>query len=128
MNNRTLDTKSNFGQRKAVLTFAKAILFNDSNLKWFLGSFENAETVLGMKLDPREKMPSVWIVVMLIWPSFQARHVEYRDPGDEEWDKFQKEITQEIQGAQDLVQEDQQEATSDRQLDEIDEQMRAWHR
>ena len=38
------------------------------------------------------------------------------------------EITQELDTAQELVSEEQQEATVGRQLDEIDDQMRAWSR
>ncbi len=58
----------------------------------------------------------------------QARNIEYKDPADEEWARFQKEITQELDTAQEIVTEDQEEATTGRQLEEIEEQMRAWNR
>merc|ERR1712061_139310 len=43
----------------------------------------------------------------------KARNIEYKDPAEEEWDRFQKEISQELNTAQDIV---------------ADEQMRAWSR
>ena len=58
----------------------------------------------------------------------QARNIEYKDPAEEEWALFQKEIVQELDTAQEMVTEDRQEATVGRQLEEIDEQMRAWSR
>lgn len=58
----------------------------------------------------------------------KARNIEYKDPAEEEWDRFQKEISQELNTAQDIVAEEQEEATVGRQLEEIDEQMRAWSR
>lgn len=58
----------------------------------------------------------------------QARNQEYKDPAEEEWAQFQKEIAVELDTAQDIVTEDQQEATIGRQLEEVDEQMRAWSR
>lgn len=58
----------------------------------------------------------------------QARNVEYRDPIEEEWERFQKEIKEETSKAQEIIAEDQEEATTERQIDEIDEQMRNWSR
>ena len=45
-----------------------------------------------------------------------------------EWEKFQKEISEEVSSAQDILVEDRIEATIDRQIEEIDEQMQAWNR
>lgn len=50
------------------------------------------------------------------------------DAAEEEWDRFRKEIVDEINTAQDILVEDRNEATIDRQIEEIDDQMRAWHR
>ncbi|KAK6644352.1 hypothetical protein RUM43_000619 [Polyplax serrata] len=58
----------------------------------------------------------------------KARNVEYRDPIEEEWERFQKEIKEETSKAQEIIAEDQEEATTERQIDEIDEQMRNWSR
>lgn len=58
----------------------------------------------------------------------KARHVQYVDTAEEEWEKFQKEIADEMTTAQDILVEDRNEATVDRQLEEIDDQIRAWHR
>ena len=58
----------------------------------------------------------------------QARNIEYKDPAEEEWDRFQKEISHELDTAHEIVAEEQEEATVGRQLEEIDEQMQAWSR
>ena len=50
------------------------------------------------------------------------------DTAEEEWAKFQKEMVEEMSVAQDILVEDRIKATNDRQIEEIDEQMRAWSR
>ncbi|XP_066600957.1 zinc finger protein 830 [Prorops nasuta] len=58
----------------------------------------------------------------------KARNVEYKDPKEEEWEKFQKEIKEEtIQSAQ-IIADDEEVATTERQLDEIEEQIQHWSR
>jgi len=58
----------------------------------------------------------------------KARNLEYKDPVEEEWDKFQKEIKEaEIQSTN-IINEEHEEATVERQIDEIDEQIRNWSR
>jgi zinc finger protein 830 len=58
----------------------------------------------------------------------QARNVEYRDPVEEEWERFQRAIKEEAEQSQQIIQDEQEEATAERQIDEIDEQMRNWSR
>lgn len=58
----------------------------------------------------------------------KARNVQFVDQGEEEWAKFQKEISDEVSAAQDILVEDRNEATADRQIEEIDEQIEAWRR
>uniref|UniRef100_A0A1B6EC79 ZNF380 coiled-coil domain-containing protein n=1 Tax=Clastoptera arizonana TaxID=38151 RepID=A0A1B6EC79_9HEMI len=58
----------------------------------------------------------------------KARNVEYRDPIQEEWERFQKEIKEESTVSTQIIQDDQEEATAERQIQEIDEQMRNWSR
>lgn len=58
----------------------------------------------------------------------KARNLEYKDPVEEEWDRFQKEIKAEADASNAIMAEDQVEATTERQIDEIDEQMRNWSR
>ena len=58
----------------------------------------------------------------------KARQVEYVNVEEEEWKKFQKEIADAENDAQDILIEDRNEATNDRQIEEIDEQMRQWKR
>lgn len=58
----------------------------------------------------------------------KVRNVDYKDPIEEEWDKFQKEIKEEAAQSAQIIADDQEEATTVRQLDEIEEQMRNWTR
>lgn len=58
----------------------------------------------------------------------KARGVEYKDADELEWAAFQKEIAVEVAASADLTAVDQMEETVDRQLEEIDDQMRAWSR
>jgi len=58
----------------------------------------------------------------------KARGVEYKNPEDLEWETFQKEIAAEVRESAELAAEEQLEETTGRQLEEIDEQMRAWSR
>ncbi|XP_026321967.1 zinc finger protein 830 isoform X2 [Hyposmocoma kahamanoa] len=58
----------------------------------------------------------------------KARNIEYKDPVEEEWDKFQKEIKEEASASAEIIAGEQEEATAERQIDEIDEQIRNWSR
>lgn len=58
----------------------------------------------------------------------KARNIEYKDPTEEEWDKFQKEIKEAEAQSMTIIHEEQEEATVERQIDEIDAQMRNWSR
>ena len=58
----------------------------------------------------------------------KARGVAYVDKDEEEWELFQREIETEMTVAQTILVEDRTEATVDRQIEEIDEQMEAWQR
>ncbi|KOC69906.1 Zinc finger protein 830 [Habropoda laboriosa] len=57
-----------------------------------------------------------------------VRNVEYKNPIEEEWEKFQKEIKEETAQSAQIIADDQEEATTERQLDEIEEQIRHWSR
>lgn len=58
----------------------------------------------------------------------KARHLEYKDPVEEEWEKFQQEIKAASDFSNAIIAEDQEEAITERQIDEIDEQIRNWNR
>ncbi|XP_012225427.1 zinc finger protein 830 [Linepithema humile] len=58
----------------------------------------------------------------------KARNVEYKDPMEEEWEKYQKEIKEEDAQSAQIIADDQEEATTERQMEEIEEQMRHWSR
>lgn len=58
----------------------------------------------------------------------KARNLEYKDPVEEEWDKFQKEIKAAADFSNAIIAEDQEESTAERQIGEIDEQIRNWSR
>lgn len=58
----------------------------------------------------------------------KARHSEYKDPVEEEWEKFQHEIKAASDFSNAIIAEEQEEAITERQIDEIDEQIRNWNR
>ncbi|GLV40969.1 uncharacterized protein CBL_04493 [Carabus blaptoides fortunei] len=58
----------------------------------------------------------------------KARNLEYKDPLEEQWEKFQKEIKEVNSKSAEIIADDQEEATTERQIDEIEEQMRNWSR
>ncbi|XP_034935809.1 zinc finger protein 830 [Chelonus insularis] len=58
----------------------------------------------------------------------RVRNVEYKDPIEEEWDRYLKEIKDETDHSAQLIAEDHEEATNERQLNEIDEQLSNWSR
>ena len=60
-------------------------------------------------------------------PISQARNVAYKDPIEEEWEKFQKEIKEETEQSAQIIGEDQEESATERQLDVIEEQLRNWN-
>ncbi len=56
----------------------------------------------------------------------KARHVPFKNPIDEEWDKFQKVIAEETNTSQNIIEEDVEEIQIDRNLIEIEEQISSW--
>lgn len=58
----------------------------------------------------------------------KARHLEYKDPIEEEWDKFRKEIKEAEVQSLTIINEEQEESTTERQIDEIDAQIKNWSR
>ncbi|KAG5882930.1 hypothetical protein JTB14_012657 [Gonioctena quinquepunctata] len=54
----------------------------------------------------------------------KARNQEYKDPIEEEWDKFVRAIKEADNESNAIIADDQDEATTERQIDEIDEQMK----
>lgn len=58
----------------------------------------------------------------------KARNVEYKDAAEEEWAKFQKEIREADYESLAMIAEDQEESTTERQIEEIDEQMKNFSR
>ncbi|CAN7983786.1 unnamed protein product [Ixodes hexagonus] len=58
----------------------------------------------------------------------KARNVEYKDPVEEEWEKFQKEIAEETNVSEAIMAEDVEESKVERDIEEIDEQIHNWQR
>lgn len=58
----------------------------------------------------------------------KVRNVEYKDPIEEEWERFQRAIKEEATVSAQIIMEDQEEAIAERQIHEIEEQMRNWSR
>uniref|UniRef100_A0A1B0GDZ0 ZNF380 coiled-coil domain-containing protein n=1 Tax=Glossina morsitans morsitans TaxID=37546 RepID=A0A1B0GDZ0_GLOMM len=51
---------------------------------------------------------------------------DLKDPHDEEWERFQREIKEETVTSNMIIAGEQNEATVDRQIEEIDEQIQHW--
>ncbi|CAH2105567.1 unnamed protein product [Euphydryas editha] len=66
--------------------------------------------------------------MQFLFSALRARNIEYKDPVEEEWEKFQKEIKEETTTSAEIIAGEQEEATAERQIDEIDEQIRNWSR
>lgn len=47
---------------------------------------------------------------------------------DDEWERFQKEMKEEAAQSAQIIEVDQEEATAERELAEIDEQIQKWSR
>lgn len=58
----------------------------------------------------------------------KARGLEYKNPDEAEWDKFVKEIATEDVKSSALRTADEEDSAKDRELDEIEEQMKNWQR
>ncbi|KAL9900217.1 zinc finger protein 830 [Glossina fuscipes fuscipes] len=55
-----------------------------------------------------------------------ANKKDLKDPHDEEWERFQREIKEETITSNVIIAGEQNEATVDRQIEEIDEQIQHW--
>ena len=60
--------------------------------------------------------------------NFNSSVFSEQNADEAEWEAFQKEIAVEVAASADLTATDQMEETVGRQLEEIDDQMRAWTR
>ncbi|CDW59168.1 hypothetical protein TTRE_0000749801 [Trichuris trichiura] len=58
----------------------------------------------------------------------KKRGAELKDPLDEEWSRFQKELLMEENIADDLLEGDLEQMNLERSLDELDEEIRGWAR
>lgn len=56
----------------------------------------------------------------------KIRNLEYKDPQDEEWERFQREIKEAATLSNEIIAGEQEEATAERQIKEIDEQIERW--
>ena len=58
-----------------------------------------------------------------IFICLKARNVEYKDPVEEEWERFQQEIKEETDLSARMINDDTEDATVQRQIEQIDEQI-----
>ncbi|PVD26420.1 hypothetical protein C0Q70_14096 [Pomacea canaliculata] len=56
----------------------------------------------------------------------KVRQVEYKDKMDEEWELFQRSMKEESHVSEAIMEEDNEQATVERNLDEIDDQIQRW--
>lgn len=87
---------------------------------------QNAAAVGDAKMETDEVLPEGFFDDPV--KDAKARNLEYRDPVEEEWERFQKEIKAASSLSNAIIADDQEEATTERQIDEIDEQIRNWLR
>lgn len=75
-------------------------------------------------VEKYKKIYGTHIVLKLNFFYFsKARNVEYKDPVEEEWERFQKEIKEETDLSARMINDDTEDATVQRQIEQIDEQM-----
>jgi len=58
----------------------------------------------------------------------KARNIEYKDPLEEEWLRFQKELKVETEQSTNVEQSEREESTANRQIEEVDEQIHNWQK
>lgn len=58
----------------------------------------------------------------------KARNLEYKNPIEEEFEKFKKEIKEAEDHSMVIITDEQEESTAERQIDEIDAQIKNWSR
>ncbi|GFU10495.1 zinc finger protein 830 [Nephila pilipes] len=58
----------------------------------------------------------------------KARNIEYKDPIEEEWERFQKTIAEETNVSKTIIEEDLEVSTLERDIEQIDEQIQQWER
>lgn len=86
----------------------------------------NAANATDVKMETDEVLPEGFFDDPV--KDAKARNLEYKDPVEEEWERFQKEIKAAASLSNAIIADDQEEATTERQIDEIDEQIRNWSR
>ncbi|XP_044258567.1 zinc finger protein 830 [Tribolium madens] len=110
---------------------------NDKDLPddFFDSKSQHGPPILPVKKPPEEKMELDDNTETLPEGFFddpkldaKARNQEYKDPVEEEWEKFQREIREADNKSAAIIAEDQEESTNERQIDEIEEQMKKLSR
>ncbi|XP_046370408.2 zinc finger protein 830-like [Haliotis rufescens] len=56
----------------------------------------------------------------------KVRKVEYKDKMEEEWEQFRRAMKEESHVSENIIEEDDQQANIERNIDEIDDQMNRW--
>lgn len=87
---------------------------------------EQNQTSTNVKVETDEVLPEGFFDDPV--KDAKARNLDYKDPVEEEWERFQKEIKAASNLSNAIIADDQEEATTERQIDEIDEQIRNWSR
>ncbi|KAF7990947.1 hypothetical protein HCN44_000752 [Aphidius gifuensis] len=58
----------------------------------------------------------------------KVRNVEYKDPLEEEWEKYKKAIKEETAQSAQIIADDQEEANTEREMEEVEEQIHNYQR
>lgn len=113
---------SNYFARTLKKTSIKADLVNIKRGN----DTESAEEAMDVEQQKDETLPEGFFDDPV--KDAKARNLDYKDPNELEWERFQHEIKEASDIANALIAEEQVEATAERQIDEIHEQMRNWSR
>lgn len=118
----------NFFERTLKKTTIRSELVNIKRNNDAANFSEKHEDTAQMEIDEQldEQLPEGFFDDPI--KDAKARNLDYKDPVEEEWDRFQQEIKEAANFSNAIIAEDQEEATAARQIDEIDEQIRNWSR
>ncbi|XP_065288007.1 zinc finger protein 830 [Dermacentor albipictus] len=97
---------------------------------------QSKETTASQPVQPKPQMSTKKAPAEVLPEGFfddpvldaKARNVEYKDPIEEEWEKFKKEIAEETTVSEAIMAEDIEESKVERDIEEIDEQIHNWQR
>lgn len=120
------DDTSNYFERTLKKTSIKTELLNIKRGSDSVVATNISDEVMDIEHQKDETLPEGFFDDPI--KDAKARNLDYKDPTELEWEKFQQEIKEASDFSNAIMAEEQEEATAERQIDEIHEQMRNWSR